>query len=397
MQHLFATPDYLERIDMEGAAQGAQPHERGLVEQGGLGVMRGGAQVARSIGIAAGALVLPFGEDVTDDYFEVLDDTLTDAVDYWTPDPRTTTTAGRIVAGLAEAALPLMVGAGSPVPLMLDSAMRSAERVADQDAGPIASAAVGTLDAAAIAAGFAIPAVGRTLARSLALGVASNPAIGAATEAAQRTLLEAAGADQAAQQFDPFDLERRGIETLLGLAFGGIAHGLSRRLGTAERDALLTYRNAADIEARAPGQPVSLRSRNAHEAALRETLAAQAEGRPSSALSTLDGAQFDVTPAQIARQRQAEAAVRPVLDEITVDTYDTVLPRSRRAEAQTAREDIARGAVALDEHPDVTIALDDGVVVKGREAMADAYTRLVAVPRLRRAIETAIACQIQRG
>lgn len=275
MQALFDTPDYRERLDAEAMEQGAQPHQMGLAEQAGLGVMRGGAELARGVGLLGGALVTPFGEDTADEYFAAVDDLFGDAADYWTPDPRTTTRAGEIVAGVAEAALPLMLGAGSATPLMVASTGRTAARLSDQgvDGGTTVDAAM--LDATAVAVGFAVPAVGRTLARSIALGVATNPAIGAATEGAQRDLLAEAGYTDQAQQFDPWRLEARAVEALLGAAFGGI--GWATR---ADADAALTYRNAADAARRAPGLPADLASVNAHAQAMRESINAMADGRP---------------------------------------------------------------------------------------------------------------------
>lgn len=414
-QFLFDDPKYTARVQERALVEHAEAPTLGLAEQAGLGVMRGGAQMARTVGLAAGAVAGLGGTDAQDAVFEWVDDNLTDAVEYWTPDPRTTTTAGRIVGGLAEAALPLMLAAGNPVPLMADATMRSAERVSDAGAGPLTSAAVGTLEAAAIAAGFRIPMVGSTLARSLALGVAANPVLGAVTEGAQGALLSATGNEAAAAQLNPFDLERRGVETLLGLAFGGIGHGVARAARRAalgelpeppslepgnphgiDVDAVLTYRAAASIEAAAPGMPVDLRSANAHDAAMRESLAALAEGREPNIAQHLQEATFAREADADGRMRQASTEAEPMLAEALreLDAYDDALPRRQREELEAARADITDvqdRLAALDEDP--VMAFEDGTQARASEIMRRYDAQLEeAKTTYARAAEAAIAC-----
>lgn len=424
---LFDDPNYTRRIDADAARRPALAPVLGVAEQAGLGLMRGGAQLARTVGIAAGGVANVFSEDAGDAVFEFTDDYGTDAVDYWTPDPRMTTTAGRIVGGLAEAAIPLMLGGGSPVPLMADIGLRSAERVADLGVDTAPAAAVGMIDSMAIGLGFKIPMVGTTLARSLGLGVVANPVLGGAAEGAQGALLNATGDEQAAKQFNPFDLERRGVETLLGLAFGGVGHAVSRGMrgkGQGEivepegspsvdyeplgpqnplgidRDALLTYRNGAHLESRAPGAPEDIRANNAHQVAMREQISAMAEGRESNAVNALGDARFvrgaDFDAHVVGR---AETAL-PAFEEsrLTLDDYESALPPRRREEAITARDDIARGAVALDENRDVVLTFEDGSAVLGREAMTMARQRVEEVQTTyRRATEAAITCFLRQG
>ncbi|HMM74963.1 MAG TPA: hypothetical protein PJ986_04590 [Gammaproteobacteria bacterium] len=433
-QFLFDDERYTARIHERALADHADAPQLGVLEQAGLGVMRGGAQMARTAGLAAGAVAGLGGTNAQDAVFEFADDSLTDALHYWTPDPRTTTTAGRIVGGLAEVALPLLAGGGNPTALMANAAFNSAERVSDAGAGPLTSAAVGMLDAAAIAAGFRIPAVGSTLARSLALGVASNPVLGAVTEGAQGALLSATGNDAAAAMFDPFDLERRGVETLLGLAFGGLAHTLARGArgaapdadvppaprdapaGSAfdvepvladppnplglDTDALLTYRNAQHLEAAAPGAIPDLRTANAHARAMREQLEAFAEGREADIGRALGDVQFPRPTALDDGVRAAEVELAPVLEAhaVDLDSYDRALPPRQRAEAVAAREDIAdtqNRLAALDEDP--PLVLEDGTTTTARAALAQVDAN---VERVRTgfgpAVEAAITCMLRR-
>ncbi|MCC6194745.1 MAG: hypothetical protein IT518_09795 [Burkholderiales bacterium] len=433
-QFLFDDERYTARIQERALVDHAEAPQLGVLEQAGLGVMRGGAQMARTVGMAAGAVAGLGGIDTQDAVFEFVDEQLTDAVEHWTPDPRTTTTAGRIVGGLAEAALPLMLGGGSPVPLMADATFRTAERVSDAGGDPATSAAVGMLDATAIAAGFRIPAVGATLARSLALGVASNPVLGAVTEGAQGALLSATGNEAAAAMFDPFDLERRGIETVLGLAFGAMGHAVARGArgaapeadvppaprdvpgGSAfdvepvpaaprnplglDTDALLTYRNAQHLEAVAPGAVPDLTTANAHARAMREQLEAFAEGREADIGGALGDAQFPRPTALDDGVRAAETELGPVIEahRLDLDRYDDALPPRQRAEAIAAREDIAdtqNRLAALDDDPPLVLA--DGTPTTARAALAQADADLERVRTgFAPAVEAAITCMLRR-
>ena len=170
----FNDPEYTARIDREAAANPSPGPTLGAWEQAGLGFMRGGTMAADAVRMAAAVPVVAFGDDETQDaYFAATDDVIKSAVDRWTPDPASTTLAGRVMGGLAEAALPLMAAGGNPALLMASAQTRTSRSLIEQGVDASTARDVGMVDALTIGAGFMIPAVGRTLA-SISLSVPSR-------------------------------------------------------------------------------------------------------------------------------------------------------------------------------------------------------------------------------
>lgn len=295
MGAFFNDPEYTARIDRDALANPSPGPVLGAWHQAGLGVMRGGAMAADAVRMAAAVPVVAFGDDETQDaYFEATDEVIKSAVDRWTPDPATTTLAGRVMGGLAEAALPLMAAGGNPALLMASNQTRTSRSLVDQGVDASTARDVGMVDALTIGAGFMIPAVGRTLASKLAFGAVSNPLLNAAGIAVQAGALNEAGAPQAAAQYDPWDLESRAVDAALGAAFGGMAHAMGapggappmgRGFDDAGRvfresvDEILTYRGAQRYESRALGAP-TIAARNAHDRAMRTAMEQAIRGEP---------------------------------------------------------------------------------------------------------------------
>ena len=295
MGAFFNDPEYTARIDRDVLANPSPGPVLGAWHQAGLGVMRGGAMAADAVRMAAAVPVVAFGDDETQDaYFEATDEVIKSAVDRWTPDPASTTLAGRVMGGLAEAALPLMAAGGNPALLMASAQTRTSRSLVDQGVDASTARDVGMVDALTIGAGFMIPAVGRTLASKLAFGAVSNPLLNAAGIAVQAGALNEADAPQAAAQYDPWDLESRAVDAALGAAFGGMAHAtgapggappMGRGFDDAGRvfresvDEILTYRGAQRYESRALGAP-TIAARNAHNAAMRAAMEAMIRDEP---------------------------------------------------------------------------------------------------------------------
>ncbi len=295
MGAFFNDPEYTARIDRDALANPSPGPVLGAWHQAGLGVMRGGAMAADAVRMAAAVPVVAFGDDETQDaYFEATDEVIKSAVDRWTPDPASTTLAGRVMGGLAEAALPLMAAGGNPALLMAGAQTRTSRALIDQGVDASTARDVGMVDALTIGAGFMIPAVGRTLASKLAFGAASNPLLNAAGIAVQAGALNEAGAPQAAAQYDPWDLESRAVDAALGAAFGGMAHAMGApggappmgpgfddvgRVFRESVDEILTYRGAQRYESRALGAP-TIGARNAHDRAMRTAMEQAIRGEP---------------------------------------------------------------------------------------------------------------------
>ena len=283
----FNDPEYTARIDRDALANPSPGPVLGAWHQAGLGFMRGGAMAADAVRMAAAVPVVAFGDDETQDaYFEATDEVIKSAVDRWTPDPATTTLAGRVMGGLAEAALPLMAAGGNPALLMASNQTRTSRSLVDQGVDASTARDVGMVDALTIGAGFMIPAVGRTLAGKLGLGAVSNAALSATGVGVQAGALTESGNPDAAAAYDPWDLESRAVDAALGAAFGGLAHfagapggapPMGRGFDDAGRvfrqsvDEILTYRAAQRWESRALGEP-TIANRNAHHAAMRTAM-----------------------------------------------------------------------------------------------------------------------------
>lgn len=291
MSAYFSDPEYVARIDREALASPSPGPVLGAWQQGGMGLARGGAMAADALRMAAAVPVVAFGDDETQDaYFAATDVVIKSALDRWTPDPESTTFAGRMMGGVAEAVLPLMLGGGNPAVLMASNQTRTSRALIEQGVDASTARDVGMVDALAIGAGFMIPAFGSTLARRLAFGAASNPVLGAASVGVQSGALAEAGRPDVAESYDPFDLEARGVDALLGAAFGGISHarGAKPQLGldmpgrTAVEtiDAVFAYQGAQRWDSRslAPG----IAGKNAHDSAMRQAMEQTIRGEPVS-------------------------------------------------------------------------------------------------------------------
>ncbi|MBP6778078.1 MAG: hypothetical protein KA151_12605 [Piscinibacter sp.] len=291
----FNDPEHTARIDRDVLANPSPGPVLGAWHQAGLGVMRGGAMAADAVRMAAAVPVVAFGDDETQDaYFEATDEVIKSAVDRWTPDPASTTLAGRVMGGLAEAALPLMAAGGNPALLMGSMQTRTSRSLVEQGVDASTARDVGMVDALTIGAVFMIPAVGRTLASKLAFGAVANPLLIGAGTAVQAGALNEADAPQAAAQYDPWDLESRAVDAALGAAFGGMAHAMGARGGAPPMgpgfddagrvfresvDEILTYRGAQRYESRALGAP-TIAARNAHDRAMRTAMEQAIRGEP---------------------------------------------------------------------------------------------------------------------
>lgn len=193
----------------------------------GMGFMRGGARAAQAVGMAGGGVlsILDGGTgSLTDPYFKALDDTVGNAVDYWTPGANEVGTAGRILGGFSEMALPLMAGGGNPSLLIGSAEMGGALDLSKQGASNTGAVAGGVIEGLANAVGFKIPFLGSTLAKRMLSGMAGNVAVDAIGGGLEKTALNLTGDQQQAANVHPLYPESLLIDLLSGAAFGGIAH-----------------------------------------------------------------------------------------------------------------------------------------------------------------------------
>lgn len=276
----------------------------------GQGVMRGGARAGQFLGMAAAAPVALLDKvadtDYADHVFRALDSTVNSAVDYWTPDANSVGTAGRVLGGLSEIALPLMAGAGNPALLIGSQEMGTATDLVRQGADPKAAIGAGIVQGASTAIGFKIPFVGKTFLGKVASGAAGNLVTNAGASAISQRLLKSTGDDALAEQFDPFNAEARLVDVLTGIAFGGLAHISALSL----RDAAIATANAKHFQQdTAPGIPADAQSSVAHQNAME-----------AATRDLLEGKQVEVPHADLAEaqflRRPDEPLSAPVVDAI---------------------------------------------------------------------------------
>ncbi|MEY5097333.1 MAG: hypothetical protein RJA36_52, partial [Pseudomonadota bacterium] len=241
------------------------PADRGAFASFGTGAgnyfMRSLAETARNISMAGA--VLPIiadkivgadnmsGESMADAYFRAHDATFQGAVDYWTPKPGTVGKAGEITGQLAAGLLKFVV---NPAWAVADAQMGTATDLTRAGVDTGAALVAGDLAGLSTVAGVALPFVGSTVVRKMASGVAGNLVPNVAQAAATQALLKAAGAPDQAAQFDPLDPTARGLDVLMGMAFGGAAHYLTRtgqrkfEFTDEQKNALLTVNQARHME-----------------------------------------------------------------------------------------------------------------------------------------------------
>lgn len=233
----------------------------------GNGIMRGGARVGQFIGMAGAVIPMAIdkvaGTDYTDDYFKTLDDTVNNAVDYWTPNAAETGKAGQILGGLSEIALPLMAGGGNPTLLIGSQEMGTATDLVRQGVTPGKATAAGIVQGLSTAVGLKLPFLGKSLLTRMASGAAGNLATNAGAAAIQH---EITGLDQ----FNPLDLEARAVDILTGIAFGGLAH-VQMKPGDIAAVAAANDAKHFQLDS-APGRPMDEASSVAHQQAMEQAI-----------------------------------------------------------------------------------------------------------------------------
>lgn len=275
----------------------------GLASGTGAGVMRGGARVGQFIGMSLAAPLSLYeraaGQEgrFTDPYFKAIDQYANNAVDHWTPDPASVGTAGRVLGGLGEIALPLAAGGGNPALMLGSQEMGVATDLARSGVSAGAAVGAGVTQGVATAVGFKLPFLGKTLLSRAGTGAAGNLATNTVATAVQREILQRSGNDQAAAQFDPWDIEARTVDVLTGLAFGGLAH---LELRASDRRAILVANNAKHFQHdTTPGVPLDDASALAHQKAMEQATDQILRGEPVTTPHELEQAQFVPRPGAI--------------------------------------------------------------------------------------------------
>lgn len=146
----------------------------------------------------------------------------------FSPDPATANTAERILFGFgrfATKAIGYTAAAGPVAGAVItgaDEGMSEADRLKAEGVDFATRTKVGAVTGAASAAAVMFPVGGKTLAQTAGLVATGGPGSFIAQQAASRSILQNAGYDQIASQYDPFDPVGLAVSTLVPAAFGSL-------------------------------------------------------------------------------------------------------------------------------------------------------------------------------
>lgn len=197
-------------------------------------------QMRRQVAAEASQKKVQSGEAFTSEAGKALRATAKDLM----PDPATANTAEQLLFGFTRFGAKA-VGyslAGGPVPgavmTGVDEAMTEADKLAAEGVDAQTRIKVGTVAGVSAAAQVALPVAGKTIPQTVGLVVAGGPGSFVAQQALSRSVLENAGYDKLAQQYDPFDPVGLAVSTLVPAGFGAMAM----------RGARLRGKPAADVD-----------------------------------------------------------------------------------------------------------------------------------------------------
>lgn len=199
--------------------------------------------VMGTTGVSAGGMFsLPTPEE-RKQQIEATDKLLSDGPDYmseggrsfrnvakdYTPDPITTHMAEGAVFNLfrmgskAITAAATMGNIPGAVVAGAEEGFTMADQLAQQGVDIGTRTQVGAVNAVVNAAGFALPAAGKTWMQTGALALVGGPASFVAQQAATKEILQAADYTQQADQYDPLDPVGLALSTVIPLGFGALA------------------------------------------------------------------------------------------------------------------------------------------------------------------------------
>lgn len=226
----------------------------------GRALMMTGAVVPIAYDAAAGAITGKPRTTAQDWYFgDVVEGLGNSATDYWKPDPVTMSSAARAINMVSNVVGSVPQIFGMPSVFLAGAGIDPATELTREGVDTKTSLAVGGVNLAVNAIGMKLPpAIGNSLATRMASGAGINAITGVAGDAASKGALSLGGYTKQAQRYDIADPYARGMDVLMGLAFGYAGHARAPGLTLAQRDAVLVARSANHIErGTMPGQPVT--------------------------------------------------------------------------------------------------------------------------------------------
>lgn len=157
------------------------------------------------------------------------------------PDPATASAAEQVlfggVRGVGKAVGYVgTLGPAGAVAFAVDEGLVTMDDLQRQGVDDTTAAKAGAVVGAAQGVGVLLPMGGPTAAKTAGLIIAGGPGAFVAQQAATSAILERAGYDKIAEQFDPLDPVGLAVSTLIPAAFGG-AHAAKLRQGARAVDA----------------------------------------------------------------------------------------------------------------------------------------------------------------
>jgi len=388
----------------------------------GAGIVRGGASVARAVQLAGAVVPITadalLGTNTQSSYFRAMDDSSVRAADYWTPNAQETGSVSRVVGGLAEMALPLMVSGGNPAAMAgITGAAATAGAgidLARQGADAGAAGGVAAVQGAVTAVSAFMPMFGKSLGAKMALGAGTNLATNVPAAAASQAIL---GDSNLAAQYDPLDVEARAVDVLTGMLFGGMAH-LGAHADNV--DAALTAANSLHAErSTAPGIPHTPADASAHVDALNANVDALSAGdppavpsrqismRPDEQLAQTDEVRILATDSIIADGPGMDDLFDPKFmldampDPLALPVPVKIAASADGLQMQGADPVVMAARQAAADNPALLLRIDDGTdaghTTTAAAALAQADTEAKAADELSTGFDAAINCFMKTG
>lgn len=404
----------------------------GWFEGGGGELMSGLAHAGRGVAVIGGAIPAVIdtvlgddnhtGTSLADHYFELVDEPTRAAVEYWKPDPGALSLSGRVVGALGAGITQLVAAGGNPALMMIDQQVGVAADLVDQGVDSTTAQLVGGAQSLATAAGFRLGTYGASLLAKAGSGAAGNLATNVPAAAASQAMLDQGGYAEQAEQFNPWDLEARAIDVLMGAAFGAVAHFGPKTVGgqppspdapqtnllpseQAELLAASSAKNwAVDV---APGRPATQADNAMHHSAMSATLDQLMRNEPVNVAEHIKDANFLPKPGQnpdlLAVMREEygpDFDAQPLPPTAVVDPTSTAQPDTTRAGMEIVPEapeepEIMAARQALDRPGSREIPMgdkDSPTYVDAKQAWDEADAEVVAAKTEGKAYMAAITC-----
>lgn len=189
-----------------------------------------------------------------------------------TPNPLITGTGSQVVGGLAQVLPTAIAGTAIAGPIGAAALVGGSQGVGDYEQSlldgidPQTAARKAAVTGGVAGLGVVIPVskIGASLSTNLAIGAGVNVPLGMAQRAVTGKILADAGYHDMAKQYQWLDEEALAIDTVMGLAFGGLGHFMGRGVSHEKVDAALKLNERQHVEVEAqPGVHRTPESRDA--------------------------------------------------------------------------------------------------------------------------------------